>query len=107
MLSGLRDILNTVDAQVLIRLAIDTGRHAVRYLDAIVAAPTEPPGWKPMVWEYQVATLVAGQTSSRAFAAALDPDDAQTLAVGGFNLTFPVLSGLHGTRRARTGGRRC
>lgn len=46
-LDGLRDMLNSVGGQVFIRLAVDAG-HAVRYIDVIVAAPAEPPGWKPM-----------------------------------------------------------
>jgi hypothetical protein len=91
-LGVLRDSLNKADAQVFIRLAVDAERGAVRCLDAVVAPPTEPPGWKPMVWEYTAGTFIAGQTSSRALAAALDPDDAQVLPVGGFELTLPVLS---------------
>jgi hypothetical protein len=98
-------MLNRADAKVFIRLALDTGRRAVRYLDAIVAPPTEPSGWKPMVWEYAAATFVAGQASSRALAAALDPGDAQVLPVAGLDVTLPKLAGplswQHKPSRAR------
>lgn len=103
-LDGLRDMLNSVGGQVFIRLAVDAG-HAVRYIDVIVAAPAEPPGWKPMAWEYESVAFIAGQSSSHALAAALDPGDAQVLPVEGFNLTLPVLPGQlswqHKPSRAR------
>jgi hypothetical protein len=92
-LSGLLDMLNKLNARVFIQLAVDTERHAVRYLDAIVAPPVEPSGWKPAVWEYDTVTFAAAQASSRALAAALDPGDAQVLPAMGFSLTLPVLSG--------------
>jgi hypothetical protein len=104
-LSGLRDILSAADTKVFIRSAVQTGRHAVGYLDAIVAPPAEPPGWQPLVWEYEAVTFIAAQASSRALAAALDPDDAQVVPVEGFDLTLPVLSGQlpwqHKPSRAR------
>ena len=61
------------------------------HVDAVVAPPAEPPGWQPQVWEYDEGTFIAARESSRALAAALDPDDAQTLPLGGYDLTFPVL----------------
>ena len=63
------------------------------HVDAVVAPPSEPPGWQPRVWEYDGVTFIAAQASSRALAAALDPDDAQVLPLGGYDLTFPVLPG--------------
>ena len=65
--------------------------NAVWHIDAVVAPPAEPPGWQPQVWEYDEVTFIAAQASSRALAAALDPDDAQILSLGGYDLTFPVL----------------
>jgi len=105
ILSDLRDLLNTAEAGVFIRSVVQTGRHAVRYLDVIAASPAEPPDWEPLVWEYDAVTFIAGQASSRALAAALDPGDAQVLPLGGFNLTLPVLAGQvswqHKPSRAR------
>lgn len=75
-----------------IRAAVETGRHAVWYVDAVVAPPAEPPGWQPLVWEYDAVTFIAAQVPSRALASALDRDDAQVLSLGGYDLTFPVLS---------------
>jgi hypothetical protein len=92
-LSSLRDILSRADTRVFIRSAVETGRHAVRYIDVTVAPPAEPPGWRPLVWEYEAVAFIAAQASSRALAAALDPGDAQVLPLGGFDLTLPVLSG--------------
>ena len=62
------------------------------YIDAIVGPPSEPPRWRQLVWEYDAATFIAGQTSCKALAAALDRDNAQVLPVGAYDLTLPVLS---------------
>jgi len=62
------------------------------YVDAIVAPPAEPPGWQPLVWEYDDVTFLAAQASSTALAAALDRDDAQVVTLSGYDLTLPVLS---------------
>jgi hypothetical protein len=43
-LSGLRSSLAS-DGQVFVRLVVDAGLRAVRYVDVVAAAPTEPPGW--------------------------------------------------------------
>jgi hypothetical protein len=83
--------LSAIDGEVCIRAAVRTGSHAVWHVDAIVAPPGEPPGWQPQVWEYAEASFIAARASSRALAAALDPDDAQVLSLGGYDLTFPVL----------------
>jgi Putative DNA-binding domain len=64
----------------------------VWYVDAIIAPPAEPVGWRPLVWEYEAATFIAAQASSRALAAALDSDDGQVLPLGRYALTLPVLS---------------
>jgi hypothetical protein len=105
ILSDLRDLLSKADAGVFIRSVVQTGRHAVRYLDVIAASPAEPPSWKPLVWEYDAVTFIAAQASSRALAAALAPGDAQVLPLGGFDLTLPVLAGQvswqHRPSRAR------
>jgi hypothetical protein len=53
------------------------------------ARSLRPSVWEPRVWEYEDASFIAAQVSSRALAAALDPDDAQVLPLGGFNLTIP------------------
>jgi hypothetical protein len=78
---------------VYIRAAVETGRHAVWYVDAVEAPPAEPPGWQPLVWEYDTVTFVAAQVPSRALAFALDRDDAQVLSLGRYDLTFPVCRG--------------
>lgn len=90
-LGSLQASLVAADAQVYIRAAVETGRYAVWYVDAVVAPPAEPPGWQPLIWEYDAVTFIAAQVPSRALAAALDRDDAQVLPLGGFNPTFPVL----------------
>jgi hypothetical protein len=91
-LGSLRACLRTVNSQVYLRAAVETGRQAVRYVDAIVGPPSVPDGWQQMAWEYEPITFIAGSTSSRALAAALDPGDAQVLPLGPFGLTLPVLS---------------
>ena len=104
-LSGLQNTLSASDIKVFIRTAVRSRQHAVWYLDAIAGPPTEPPGWEPRVWEYEEVSFIAAQVSSRALAAAFDPDDAQVLPLGGFDLTLPVLSGQltwqHKPSRAR------
>ncbi len=89
---SLRACLSAVDSQVYVRAAVETGRQAVVYLDAIVGPPSVPDGWQQMAWEYEAVTFIAGSTSSRALAAALDPDDAQVLPLGPSALTLPVLN---------------
>lgn len=64
----------------------------MRYIDAIVAPPSGPPGWQPLKWEYEAVTFIAAKTLSVALAAALDREDAQVLALGDYDLTLPVLS---------------
>ncbi len=104
-LVGLLDGLSAIDGEVFIGAAVRTGSHAVWHVDAVVAPPAEPPGWQPQVWEYDEVTFIAGQASSRALAAALDPGDAQVLSLDGYDLTFPVLHGQvpwqHKPSRAR------
>jgi Putative DNA-binding domain len=90
-LVGLLACLSAIDGEVFIRAAVRTGSHAVWHVDAVVAPPTEPPGWQPQVWVYDEVAFIAARASSRALAAALDPDDAQTLPLGDYDLTFPVL----------------
>ena len=90
-LVGLLASLSAIDGEVFIRAAVRTGSQSVWHVDAVVAPPSEPPGWQPQVWEYNEVTFIAGQSSSRALAAALDPGDAQVLSLGGYDLTFPVL----------------
>jgi Putative DNA-binding domain len=90
-LAGLLASLSAIDGEVFIRAAVRTGSHAVWHVDAVVAPPAKPPGWQPQLWEYDEATFIAGQASSTALAAALDPGDAQVLFLGGYDLTFPVL----------------
>ena len=90
-LVGLLASLSAIDGEVFIRAAVRTGSQSVWHVDAVVAPPSEPPGWQPQVWEYDEVTFIAGQSSSRALAAALDPGDAQVLSLGGYDLTFPVL----------------
>ena len=94
-LTSLRASLSGCDGEVFIRaaaLSVEGGRHAVWYVDAIVAPPSEPPRWEPLVWKYDAVTFIASRTSCNALAAALDRDDAQMLPVGGYDLTLPVLS---------------
>ena len=91
-LGSLRACLGAVNSQVYVRVAVETGRQAVRYLDASVGPPSAPDGWQQMAWEYEPVTFIAGSTSSRALAAALDPYDAQVLPLGPSALTLPVLS---------------
>ena len=43
-LSSLRACLSMVNSQVYVRAAVETGRQAVRYLDAIVGPPSVPDG---------------------------------------------------------------
>lgn len=90
-LAGLLASLSAIDGEVFIRAAVRTGSHAVWHVDAVVAPPTEPPGWQPQVWVYDEVAFIAARASSRALAAALDTDDAQILPLGGCDLTFPVL----------------
>jgi hypothetical protein len=90
-LTVLRDNLAAMNAPVLVRAAVGPGRHPVWYIDAIVAPPTPPSDWRPEIWEFAQVTFIAGQISSRSFAAALDYD-AQILPLGGYDLTLPVLS---------------
>jgi hypothetical protein len=90
-LAALLGVLNHVGARVLARAVFQTGRGAVWHVDAIVGTPTVPGGWRAEVWEYDPVTFVAGEVSSRALAAALDPGDAQVLQLGPFALTLPVL----------------
>jgi len=61
-LTGLQAMLSAIDGQVLIRAAVQAGRHAVWYIDAIVAPPAEPAGWQPLVWEYEVRPGASGTT---------------------------------------------
>jgi len=68
--SSLQASLLAADAQVYIRTAVETGRHAVWYIDAVVAPPAQPPGWQPLIWEYDAVTFIAAQVPSRALAAA-------------------------------------
>ena len=90
-LSSLLATLSDIDVQVFVRTAVRTRSNAVWHVDAVVAPPVGPPGWQPQVWEYDEATFIAARASSRALAAALDPDDAQVMPLGGYDLTFPVL----------------
>lgn len=91
-LSGLQDILNASGEQVFIRAAVQSGHHAVWHLDATLGLPSVPPGWEPGFWEYEDVCFIAAPVSARGLASALDPDDAQVLPLGGFDLTLPVLS---------------
>jgi len=104
-LSALQDVLSTSDQAVFVRVALHSGRRAVRCLDVTVGPPAEPPGWKPGIWEYEDVCFIAAPASSRALACALDPYDAQVLPLGGLPLTLPVLSGQvswqHKPSRAR------
>ncbi len=79
-LVGLLASLSAIDGEVFIRAAVRTGSHAVWHVDAVVAPPGVPPGWQPQVWEYAEVSFMAARASSRALAAALDPDDAQVLS---------------------------
>ncbi len=93
------------DGPAFIRAAAETGSHAVWHIDAIVTPPAEPAGWQPLVWQYEPVTFIAGQAPCSALASALDPSDAQTLPLTGYNLTLPVvseqLSWQHRPSRAR------
>jgi hypothetical protein len=91
-LAGLLAILSEINGEVFVRVAVRTGSRAVWHVDAVVAPPGEPPGWQPLVWEYDEVMFIAAGSSSRALAAALDRDDAQVLSLGGHDLTFPVLN---------------
>lgn len=91
-LEGLRSMLTAADVPVYLKAVVQADRHAVWYVDAIVAAPAAPEYWQPMVWDYAPATFIAGIVSSGALASALDPYDAQLLPLGSYNLTLPVLS---------------
>ncbi len=91
-LSGLQASLAAMKGQALIRAAVETARRAVWYIDAVVAPPAEPSGWRPLVWEYESVTFIAAQTPARALAAALNNDDAQILPLGRYDLTLPVLA---------------
>jgi hypothetical protein len=91
-MSGLRASFSALGAQAFIRVAVEARRRAVWYIDAIVAPPSDPPGWQPQVWEYADVTFIAAQVPAAALAAALDPADAQVLPLGGYRLTLPVLS---------------
>jgi hypothetical protein len=91
-LTDLRASLAALDDQVLMRAAVETARHTVWHIDAIVAPPVEPAEWQPLVWEYEAVTFIAARTPSSALAAALDNGDAQILPLGRYNLTFPCLA---------------
>jgi Putative DNA-binding domain len=90
-LAGLLASLSATGGEVFIRAAVRTGSRAVWHFDAVVAPPAEPPGWQSQVWDYDEVTFIAARASSRALAAVLDPDDAQILSLGDYDLTFPVL----------------
>ena len=90
-LAGLLASLSATEGEVFIRAAVRTDSRAVWHFDAVVAPPAEPPGWQPQVWDYDEVTFIAARASSRALAAVLDPDDAQILSLGDYDLTFPVL----------------
>ena len=108
-MSGLRASLSAIGAQAFIRVAVEAGRHAVWYIDAIVAPPSEPPGWQPQVWEYDDVTFIAARARRAALAAALDPGDAQVLPLGGYSLTLPYCPSRSrgSTSRAVPGMTRC
>lgn len=92
-LGSLRDMLNSADSRVFIRMAVDKGAQAARYLDATAAPSPGPPDWDPAVWEYEAVTFIADQVPSQALAAALDPGGTRVLSAGGFTVTLPGLSG--------------
>jgi hypothetical protein len=91
-LAALRSVVTAVNVPVYLKVVVQADRHAVWYVDAIVAAPTAPEKWQPTVWDYSPATFIAGAVSSGALASALDPYDAQVLPLSGYNLTLPVLA---------------
>jgi Putative DNA-binding domain len=91
-LAALRSVVTAVNVPVYLKVVVQADRHAVWYIDAIVAAPTAPENWQPAVWDYAPATFIAGAVSSGALASALDPYDAQGLPLSGYNLTLPVLA---------------
>ena len=80
------------DGHAFIRAAVETGSHTVWHIDAIVAPPAEPAGCRPLVWEYEPVTFIAGQAPCSALASALDTSDEQILPLGGYNLMLPVVS---------------
>lgn len=104
-LTALLGVLGAAPARALVRAAFESGRGAVWHIDAIVAVPELPEGWRAQVWKYDPVTFVAGEVSSRALAAALDPDDAQVLQLGPFVLTLPVLDDHLSWRRQPSCGR--
>jgi hypothetical protein len=91
-LEGLRSLLTGIDQQVLVKVVVDTDSGAASHLDAIVAPPSTPAGWQPMLWQYKPVTFIGGLATSRALASALDPCDAQALPLMGYALTLPVLA---------------
>lgn len=90
-LSGLRSSLPS-DGQAFVRLVVDAGLRAVRYVDIAVGAPTEPPGWQPQIWRYSDALFIAAPVPSATLAEALDSTSGGVLALAGHELSFPVLS---------------
>ncbi len=88
----LRSTLGAVDAQAFVRVVFQAGSLAVWHMDAIVAPPSAPAGWQPLVWEYEPVTFAAAQVTSKALLAALDPDDTHVLPLGRYDLTLPSLS---------------
>jgi hypothetical protein len=51
-LNELRSSMLASDGQVFVRLVVDAGLRTVWYVDVVVGAPADPPGWQSQIWRY-------------------------------------------------------
>ena len=91
-LSDLRSGLAARGGMAFVRVAVDARLRTVWYVDVVVGAPDDPPGWQPQVWRYSEAMFIASQVEITALTAALDSAGGQTLALSEYVLPFPALS---------------
>lgn len=91
-LSDLRSGLASRGGMAFVRMAADARLRSVWYVDVVVGAPNDPPGWQPQVWRYSEAMFIASQVEIAALTAALDSAGGQTLALDDYVLPFSALS---------------
>jgi hypothetical protein len=90
-LSELRSRLLAIDGQAYVRLVVGAEPCTVWYLDALMGAPAEPPGWQEQVWRYVDVSFVAASVPSPTLEAALYSERGGPVALAGHEILFPAL----------------
>jgi hypothetical protein len=90
-LSELRSRLLAIDGQAYVRLVVGAEPCTVWCLDALMGAPSEPPGWQEQVWRYADVSFVAASVPSPTLEAALRSERGGPVALAGHEILFPAL----------------